>query len=105
MGYLNRQVGRETPIPEDELDRHEELVQAFVPHAPDWRGMDGEMKRELERKYKKVEAAMEKVTEAEKWREKQEEVLREEQAKVGVLLATEWKEALAEAKASRTKGA
>lgn len=104
VGYLNRQVSRETPIPEDELGRHEELLQAFVPHAPDWTGMDGGMKRELEKKYKKVEAAMEKVTAAEKWREKQEQVLREEQAKVGVLLATEWREALSEAKASRTEG-
>jgi hypothetical protein len=45
--------------------------------------------------------AMEKVEAAIKWREIQEMALRDEQAKVGVIVATDWKEALAEAKASR----
>ena len=86
VGYLNRQVGRETPIPEEESEGHKELVEAFVPDVPDWTGMDVGMRRELERKYKKVEVAMEKVTAAEKWREKQGHVLERSRLKSGFFL-------------------
>ena len=79
----------------------EELAKAFVVEMPDLTGMDVGMRRELEREHKKVEMAMEKVDAAIKWREKQEMVLRDEQARVGVIVATDWREALAEAKASR----
>ena len=109
--YLNKHTqGRETPehLP-DGSDRRqqmqrkadEELEKAFRTEMPDLMGMDAGMRKELEREHKKVEIAMEKVDAAVKWREKQETALRDKQAKVGVIVATDWREALGEAKASR----
>ena len=79
----------------------EELAKAFVVEMPDLTGMDVGTRRKLEREHEKVEMAMEKVDAAIKWRERQEMALRDEQAKVGVIVATDWREALAEAEASR----
>jgi hypothetical protein len=104
--YLNRYIGSETPEKWDENQKKqreadEELAKAFVVEMPDLTGMDMGMRKELEREHKKVEMAMEKVDAAIKWREKQEMALRDEEAKVGVIVATDWREALAEANASR----
>jgi len=107
--YLHRYIGSEIPQKWDESNENqkkqrqadENLAKAFVVEMPDLTGMDVGMRKELEREHKKVEMAMEKVDAAIKWREKQEMALRDEQAKVGVIVATDWKEALAEAKASR----
>jgi|SRR5277367_2156448 len=109
--YLNKYTrGGETPeqLPDESDARQklqrkadEELANEFRTEMPDLTGMDAGMRRELEREHKKIEIAMEKVDAAIKWREKQEMALRDEQAKVGVIVATDWREALAEAKASR----
>ena len=88
----------------DEIQQKAEakLAKAFEMDMPDMTGLDNGMRKELVREHIKVEKAMEKVNEATRWREKQEKALREEQVKVGVLVATEWKEALAEIEASKT---
>jgi len=107
--YLNRYIGSEMPEKCDESNEtqnkqrvaDEELAKAFVVEMPDLTGMDVGTRRKLEREHEKVEMAMEKVDAAIKWRERQEMALRDEQAKVGVIVATDWREALAEAEASR----
>ena len=86
------------------LERENDIARAFDIAMPDLTGMDFETRRRLERQHRKVEMAMKEVDEAVGWREMQEEVLREEQTKIGILLATEWRDALAEARASRTEG-
>lgn len=105
---LSRAVGRETPLQwdgtEEMLERENDIARAFDIAMPDLTVMDFETRRRLERQHRKVEMAMKEVDEAVGWREMQEEVLREEQTKIGILLATEWRDALAEARASRTEG-